>query len=190
MTNKTSTTTASSGRQETATFAAGCFWCVEAVFESVAGVQTVVSGYTGGTIENPTYEQICTGSTGHAEACRITYDPKRISYRELLEIFWQTHDPTTLNRQGQDTGTQYRSAIFYHTDEQKRLAEAYMKELTAAKIWDKPIVTEIAALKKFYTAEAYHQDYYKNNSSQPYCRFVITPKLEKFRKIFQKKLIK
>lgn len=190
MTSDTTSTTTSSGRRETATFAAGCFWCVEAVFQSVDGIISVISGYTGGTVENPTYEQVCSGSTGHAEACQITYDPARISYRELLEIFWQTHDPTTLNRQGQDTGTQYRSAVFYHTEEQKRLAEAYKKELTAAKIWDKPIVTEIAPLKKFYTAEAYHQDYYQKNSSQPYCRFVITPKLEKFRKVFEKKLIK
>ena len=190
MATDTTLKSSSSGRLETATFAAGCFWCVEAIFQNVQGVTSVVSGYTGGTVENPTYEQVCSGSTGHAEACQITYDPAKVSYKELLEVFWQTHDPTTLNRQGNDTGTQYRSAIFYHTDQQKQTAEAYKKELIAAKIWDKPIVTEIAPLKKFYKAETYHQNYYRENSGQPYCRFVITPKLEKFRKVFEKKLVK
>ncbi len=189
-TDTTTSKSSSSGRLETATFAAGCFWCVEAIFQNVQGVTSVVSGYAGGTVENPTYEQVCSGSTGHAEACQISYDPAKVSYKELLEVFWQTHDPTTLNRQGNDSGTQYRSAIFYNTDQQKQTAEAYKKELAAAKIWDKPIVTEIAPLKKFYKAETYHQNYYRENSGQPYCRFVITPKLEKFRKVFEKKLVK
>ena len=190
MATDTTLKSSSSGRLETATFAAGCFWCVEAIFQNVQGVTSVVSGYSGGTVETPTYEQVCSGSTGHAEACQITYDPAKVSYKELLEVFWQTHDPTTLNRQGNDSGTQYRSAIFYNTDQQKQTAEAYKKELAAAKIWDKPIVTEIAPFKKFYKAEAYHQNYYRENSGQPYCRFIITPKLEKFRKVFEKKLVK
>ena len=173
---------------ETATFGAGCFWCVEAVFQNLQGVASVVSGYAGGTVDNPTYEQVCSGATGHAEVCQIHFDPARISYRELLEVFWQTHDPTTLNRQGSDAGTQYRSAIFYHSDQQRQTAELYKKELGAAKIWGSPIVTEIAPFKKFYKAENYHQNYYRQNAGQPYCRFVITPKVEKFRKVFEKKL--
>jgi peptide-methionine (S)-S-oxide reductase len=179
---------ASSGTLETATFGAGCFWCVEAVFQNLQGVASVMSGYAGGTVENPTYEQVCSGATGHAEVCQIQFDPARISYRELLEVFWQTHDPTTLNRQGSDEGTQYRSAIFYHSDRQRQTAELYKKELAAAKIWDRPIVTEIVPFKKFYKAEDYHQNYYRQNAGQPYCRFVITPKVEKFRKVFEKKL--
>jgi peptide-methionine (S)-S-oxide reductase len=175
---------------ETATFAGGCFWCSEAIFQNLQGVLSVVSGYTGGSVENPTYEQVCSGTTGHAEAIQITYDPAKISYKELLEVFWKTHDPTTLNRQGNDTGTQYRSAIFYHSDRQRLTAEAYKKELGAAKIWAGPIVTEIVVFKKFYKAEEYHQNYYRQNAGQPYCRFVITPKVEKFRKVFEKKLIK
>ena len=173
---------------ETATFGAGCFWCVEAVFQNLQGVASVVSGYAGGTVDNPTYEQVCSGATGHAEVCQIHFDPARISYRELLEVFWQTHDPTTLNRQGSDSGTQYRSAIFYHSDLQRQTAEAYKKKLTAEKIWDNPIVTEIVPFKKFYKAEDYHQNYYRQNAGQPYCLFVITPKVEKFRKVFEKKL--
>jgi peptide-methionine (S)-S-oxide reductase len=173
---------------ETATFAGGCFWCVEAIFQNLQGVASVVSGYTGGSVENPTYEQVCSGSTGHAEAIQITFDPAKISYKELLEVFWQTHDPTTLNRQGNDTGTQYRSAIFYHSDQQRQTAALYKKELGAAKIWGSPIVTEIVPFKKFYKAEDYHQNYYRQNAGQPYCRFVITPKVEKFRKVFEKKL--
>ena len=173
---------------ETATFAGGCFWCVEAIFQNLQGVASVVSGYTGGSVENPTYDQVCSGATGHAEAIQITFDPAKISYKELLEVFWQTHDPTTLNRQGNDTGTQYRSAIFYHSDQQRQTAELYKKELVAAKIWGSPIVTEIVPFKKFYKAEDYHQNYYRQNAGQPYCRFVITPKVEKFRKVFEKKL--
>ena len=179
---------ASPAKLETATFGAGCFWCVEAVFQNLQGVASVVSGYAGGTVENPTYEQVCSGATGHAEVCQIHFDPARISYKELLEVFWQTHDPTTLNRQGSDEGTQYRSAIFYHSDQQRQTAELYKKELAAAKIWDRPIVTEIVPFKKFYKAEDYHQNYYRQNAGQPYCRFVITPKVDKFRKVFEKKL--
>lgn len=190
MTTDNAAKSPSSEKPEQATFAAGCFWCVEAVFQSLQGVTSVVSGYSGGTVENPTYEQVSAGSTGHAEACQITFDPAEISYRELLEVFWQTHDPTTLNRQGNDVGTQYRSAVFYHSDAQRRAAEAYKKELDAAKIWDRPIVTEIVPFKKFYRAESYHQNYYRDNPGQPYCRFVITPKLEKFRKVFKKKLVR
>ena len=179
---------ASPAKLETATFGAGCFWCVEAVFQNLQGVASVVSGYAGGTVENPTYEQVCSGATGYAEVCQIHFDPARISYKELLEVFWQTHDPTTLNRQGSDEGTQYRSAIFYHSDQQRQTAELYKKELAAAKIWDRPIVTEIVPFKKFYKAEDYHQNYYRQNAGQPYCRFVITPKVDKFRKVFEKKL--
>jgi peptide-methionine (S)-S-oxide reductase len=182
--------TASPKKLETATFGAGCFWCVEAVFQNVRGVASVTSGYSGGTVPNPSYEQVCSGTTGHAEVCQITFDPAAVSYRELLEVFWQTHDPTTLNRQGNDVGTQYRSAVFYHDERQKQTAEAYRKELDAAKIWDKPIVTEIVPFKTFYKAEGYHQNYYRENANQPYCRFVITPKLEKFKKVFEKKLVK
>lgn len=174
--------------KEAATFGAGCFWCVEAVFERLNGVEKVISGYSGGTVSNPTYEEVCNGTTGHAEVCQIIYDPQKISYKELLEVFWSTHDPTTLNRQGNDVGTQYRSAIFYHNEEQKKLAEEYKRKLTEAKIFDNPIVTEITKLDKFYEAEKYHQDYYNNNKYQPYCMFVITPKLEKFKKVFQEKL--
>jgi peptide-methionine (S)-S-oxide reductase len=173
---------------ETATFGSGCFWCSEAIFERVKGVTSVVSGYSGGTIENPTYEQVCSGKTGHAEAIQITYDPKVVSYPELLEIFWRTHDPTTLNRQGNDVGTQYRSVIFYHNDEQKKLAEEYKKKLDESGAWEKPIVTEISPYKNFYKAESYHQNYYENNPSQGYCSFVIAPKVEKFEKIFKDKL--
>ncbi len=173
---------------ETATFGAGCFWCVEAVFQQLEGVKTVVSGYTGGKVENPTYRQISTGSTGHAEAIQLTYDPQVVSFPELLEVFWQTHDPTTLNRQGADVGTQYRSAVFYHTPEQKELAEKYKKELDASGAFNNPIVTEISPMGKFYKAEDYHQNYYNLNSSQPYCSYVITPKLEKLKKVFKDKL--
>ena len=173
---------------EKATFGSGCFWCSEAIFERVKGVVSVVSGYSGGTVENPTYEQVCTGKTGHAEAVQITYDPKVISYPELLEIFWRTHDPTTLNRQGNDVGTQYRSVIFYHNEEQKKLAEEYKKKLDESGAWDKPIVTEIVPYKNFYRAETYHQDYFKNNPHQGYCSFVIAPKVEKFEKVFKDKL--
>lgn len=171
-----------------ATFGSGCFWCTEAVFELVKGVVKVESGYSGGTVPNPTYEAVCTGLTGHAEVVQIYYDPTIISYIQLLEIFWKTHDPTTLNRQGADVGTQYRSVIFYHNEEQKKLAEEYKKKLDEAKIWNDPIVTEISPFKKFYRAEDYHQNYYVNNPYQGYCSFVITPKIEKFKKVFKDKL--
>ena len=173
---------------ETATFGAGCFWCVEAVFQQLEGVKTVVSGYTGGKVENPTYKQVSAGTTGHAEVIQLTYDPKVVTFPELLEVFWQTHDPTTLNRQGADVGTQYRSAVFYHTPEQKTLAEQYKRELDAASAFNSPIVTEIVPVGNFYKAEDYHQNYYNLNSSQPYCSYVITPKLEKLKKVFKDKL--
>jgi peptide-methionine (S)-S-oxide reductase len=171
-----------------ATFGSGCFWCTEAVFERLNGVHSVVSGYAGGSVENPTYEEVCNGTTGHAEVTQITYDPAEITYTELLEVFWKTHDPTTLNRQGNDVGTQYRSVIFYHDDEQKQLAEKYKEELDKSGAWDKPIVTEISSLTNFYPAEDYHQDYYNNNPNQGYCTFVIAPKVEKFEKVFKHKL--
>ena len=171
-----------------ATFGAGCFWCTEAVFSRLKGVQAAIPGYCGGTVKNPSYQQVCTGSTGHAEAVQVTYDPKLISYPELLEVFWRTHDPTTTNRQGNDVGTQYRSVIFYHSDEQKRLAAEYKKKLDAAGAFNGPIVTEIIPFKDFYRAEDYHQNYFAQNSEQPYCQLVIVPKLEKFKKVFHDKL--
>lgn len=177
-------------KSEIATFGSGCFWCTEAIFERVKGVQKVISGYSGGITENPSYEEVCTGTTGHAECTQIYYDPTVVSYDELLEIFWKTHDPTTLNRQGNDVGTQYRSVIFYHNQEQKQKAEYYKNKLEAEKIWDKPIVTEITEFRKFYPAEDYHQNYYDNNPGQGYCAFVITPKIEKFEKIFKDKVKK
>jgi peptide-methionine (S)-S-oxide reductase len=173
---------------DTVTFASGCFWCVEAIFQNVKGVQKVVSGYSGGHVEDPSYEEVCTGTTGHAEACQITYDPKQISYAELLEVFWKTHDPTTLNQQGNDHGTQYRSAVFYHNEEQKKLAEHYKKELDVSGAFDAPIVTEITPYKNFYKAENYHQNYYNEHGIQPYCMLVIRPKVEKFKKVFKDKL--
>lgn len=173
-----------------ATFGSGCFWCTEAIFERVNGVVSAVSGYSGGKTENPTYKEVCEGTTGHAECSQITFDPAVISYDELLEIFWKTHDPTTLNRQGNDVGTQYRSVIFYHNEEQKQKAEYYKSKLSEEKIWPNPIVTEITQFQKFYPAEDYHQEYYENNPYQGYCAFVITPKVEKFEKIFKDKLKK
>ena len=175
---------------EKATFGSGCFWCTEAIFENLNGVHSVVSGYAGGLVLNPTYEEVCAGTTGHAEVTQITYDPSVITYDELLEVFWKTHDPTTLNRQGNDAGPQYRSVIFYHNDEQKKLAEKYKAELDKSGAWDKPIVTEISPLTNYFPAEDYHQDYYNNNPNQGYCAFVIGPKLEKFRKVFKDKLKK
>ena len=175
---------------ETATFGSGCFWCIEAIFERVKGVSKVVSGYSGGEVDNPTYKEVCNGTTGHAECTQIIFDPAFITYDELLEIFWKMHDPTTLNRQGNDVGTQYRSVIFYHNDKQKQKAEYYKNKLTEEKIWDKPIVTEITKFEKFYPAEDYHQEYYENNQNQGYCAYVITPKVEKFEKIFKDKLKK
>jgi len=175
---------------DTATFGAGCFWCVEAIFEQLNGVHAVESGYSGGHVKNPSYREVCTGTTGHAEACQILFDPAVISFVELLEVFWQTHDPTTLNRQGPDVGTQYRSVIFYHNAEQRKLAEDMKSRLAEAKIWNNPIVTEIVPFREFYIAEDYHQEYYFQNTAQPYCSTVITPKIEKFRKVFADKLKK
>jgi peptide-methionine (S)-S-oxide reductase len=173
---------------EQATFAAGCFWCVEAVFQDVRGVERVVSGYTGGKKPNPTYEEVSTGRTGHAEALQITFDPSVVSYRDLLEIFWHTHDPTTLNRQGPDAGTQYRSAIFYHNEEQRNDAEESKRAIEAEKVWPDPIVTEIVPFTVFYDAEDYHQNYFKNNPDQMYCALTINPKVRKFRIAFREKL--
>jgi len=175
-------------KMELATFGSGCFWCTEAIFEKVKGVESVVSGYSGGKVKNPTYREVCTGNTGHAEVVQLIYNPEIIAYKELLEIFWKMHDPTTLNRQGADVGTQYRSVIFYHTDEQKKTAETYKKKLDEANIFKKPIVTEITPFASFYKADDYHQEYYENNKFQPYCSFVITPKMEKFKKVFKDKL--
>ncbi len=171
-----------------ATFGAGCFWCVEAVFEQLKGVEKVVSGYSGGSVPNPTYKQVCEGNTGHAEVCRIYFDPSVVTYDELLEVFWQTHDPTTLNRQGNDVGTQYRSVIFWHDAKQKELAEFYKKKLDESGVYNAPIVTEITGATDFYVAEDYHQNYFDENGTQPYCAFVIKPKVEKFKKVFKDKL--
>lgn len=173
---------------ETAIFAGGCFWCTEAFFTDLKGVQKVVSGYIGGTTENPTYKEVCSGYTGHAEAIQITFDPAQVAYEDLLEIFFATHDPTTLNRQGADVGTQYRSEIFYTTEAQKAAAENFIKLLTDQNIFDKKIVTRISAATKFYPAEDYHQDYYALNPNQPYCQAVIAPKLAKLKKNYQSKL--
>jgi peptide-methionine (S)-S-oxide reductase len=173
---------------EIATFGSGCFWCTEAIFQQLDGVKEAVSGYSGGKVKNPTYKEVCTGNTGHAEVIQVSYNPEIISFEELLEVFWQTHDPTTLNRQGADVGTQYRSAIFYHSEEQKELAEAYKKKLDEANVFNNPIVTEITEFETFYKADDYHQEYYDNNKAQPYCNFVITPKIEKFKKVFRDKL--
>jgi peptide-methionine (S)-S-oxide reductase len=170
---------------DTATFGAGCFWCIEAVFQQLDGVTGVTSGYAGGTVPDPTYEAVCTGKTGHAEVAQITYDPKKIGYEKLLEVFWTAHDPTTMNRQGADVGTQYRSAIFYHNERQKELAEKYKAKLDASGAFDAPIVTEIVPLRAFYGAEGYHQNYYDDNPNKPYCMFVIAPKVEKIRSVFK-----
>ena len=177
-----------SGTLQRATFGNGCFWCTEAIFLRLKGVKSVMPGYSGGHVENPTYEEVCTGETGHAEAIQILYDPEVLSYDALLEVFWKTHDPTTKNRQGNDVGPQYRSIIFYHSSEQKRLAEAYKAKLDKEGIWKKPIVTEIEPFTRFWPAEDYHRNYYENNPSKGYCRVVITPKIEKFEKIFSDRL--
>lgn len=177
-----------SSAMETATLGGGCFWCVEAIYQDVIGVHKVVSGYAGGTVENPTYEEVCSGTTGHAEVVQIAFDPTVISFEEILFIFWCTHDPTTLNRQGNDVGTQYRSVIYYHDEEQKKIAEQSMAETDASDLWPDPIVTEIAPLPIFYEGEAYHQNYFVDNPYQPYCIFVINPKVQKFRKSFRNKL--
>jgi peptide-methionine (S)-S-oxide reductase len=177
-------------KTDTVTFGNGCFWCTEAIFQDVEGVLSVESGYSGGHVDNPTYEQIGTGVTGHAECLNIIYDPSKVTYDELLEIFWQTHDPTTLNRQGNDIGPQYRSVIFYHNQQQKEVAEKYKAALDKSGAFPRPIVTTMEPFTKFYKAENYHQNYYNENGSQPYCQFVIRPKVEKFRKVFKDKLKK
>ncbi len=177
-----------SGRKEVATLGGGCFWCLEAVYDQLRGVEDVVSGYAGGHVPNPSYEQVCTGTTGHAEVVQVTFDPQTISFREILQVFFAIHDPTTLNRQGADVGTQYRSAIFYHSPEQKAVAEQMIAELNAARLWPRPIVTEVTPFTAFYPAEAYHQEYFARNPGQGYCAFVIAPKVAKFRKEFMAKL--
>ncbi|HEX4886893.1 MAG TPA: peptide-methionine (S)-S-oxide reductase MsrA [Luteibaculaceae bacterium] len=177
---------AQSGKgMDTATFGAGCFWCVEAVFQQLNGVKSVSSGYAGGQIKNPSYKEVCTGRTGHAEVCQVVFDPSVISYSTLLEAFWSSHDPTTLNRQGADVGTQYRSVIFYHNAQQERAARDLKESLDRSGAFEKPIVTEISPFEIMYKAEDYHQNYYNQNGDQPYCQFVIQPKLEKFRKVFK-----
>jgi peptide-methionine (S)-S-oxide reductase len=173
---------------EKATFGSGCFWCTEAVFQELKGVYRVQSGYSGGHVKDPTYEQVCSGTTGHAEVVQVSFDPAEISYAELLEVFWHSHDPTTLNRQGNDVGTQYRSAIFYHNDQQRELAEHYQQQLDKASAFNAPIVTEIVPYRQFYPGESYHQNYYADNPRQPYCSVVIRPKVEKIKKVFQDKL--
>ncbi|HUS03882.1 MAG TPA: peptide-methionine (S)-S-oxide reductase MsrA [Chitinophagaceae bacterium] len=173
---------------ETATFGTGCFWCTEAVFQQLDGVIKVVSGYSGGHVKNPTYEQVCDKRTGHAECLDIEYDTTKITFDELLEVFWKSHDPTTLNRQGNDEGPQYRSVIFYHNEEQKEKAEKYKAVLDNSKVFDKPVVTEISPFTIFYPAENYHQDYYNNHGSQPYCSYIIRPKIEKIKMLFKDKL--
>ncbi len=175
-------------KTETATLAGGCFWCLEAVYQELDGVTGIVSGYTGGHVKNPTYEQVCGKNTGHAEVVQVTFDPSRLTYRELLEVFFSIHDPTTRDRQGNDVGPQYRSAIFHHDDGQKAVAEAIIAELAAEHAFADPIVTEVVPLGDFYPAERYHQDYYRQNTSQPYCSFVISPKIAKFRKKFASRL--
>jgi peptide-methionine (S)-S-oxide reductase len=171
-----------------ATFGSGCFWCTEAIFQNLKGVETAVSGYSGGRVPDPTYRAVCSGTTGHAEVIQVKYDPKVISYEELLEVFWRTHDPTTLNRQGNDVGTQYRSVVFYHDAEQQRTAEEYKNRLNDAGVFHDPIVTEISPYRDFYAAENYHQDYFELNGREPYCSLVIRPKLEKFKKVFGDKV--
>jgi len=178
----------SSTPMDTVTFGAGCFWCVEAVFQRLKGVQSIKSGYSGGSVKNPSYKEVCNGTTGHAEVCQVIYNKEEIAFEELLEVFWKTHDPTTLNRQGNDFGTQYRSVIFYHSEEQKGLAEKYKSKLNEAKAYENPVITEITAFTNFYPAEDYHQNYFNANGSEPYCKFVIQPKLEKFEKVFKDKI--
>lgn len=177
-------------KYELATFGGGCFWCTEAMFDQLKGVESAISGYSGGTKENPTYEEVCSGTTGHAEVIQVKYDPNKITFLELLEVFFKTHDPTTLNRQGGDKGTQYRSVVFYHNPEQKQQTEQIINELTKEKIWNNPIVTEIAGYSKFYSAEAYHQEYFVNNPQNQYCQMVVTPKVQKFEKLFKDKIKK
>ncbi len=169
---------------EVATLGAGCFWCVEAIFQDIKGVKKVESGYSGGSVKNPSYKEVCNGTTGHAEVVQVTFNPKEVSFASILEVFFSTHDPTTLNRQGADVGTQYRSAIFYHSEEQKKVAEIAKEAAQASGDWPNPIVTEITSYSNFYKAEDYHQDYYNQNGTQPYCQIVITPKIDKFKKKF------
>ena len=176
--------------RENATLAGGCFWCLEAVFNELRGVERVVSGYAGGSVPAPTYQDVCAGTTGHAEVVQVTFDPQVVSFRQLLEVFFTIHDPTTLNRQGADVGTQYRSAIFYHSPEQKETAARVIAELNEARLWDAPVVTEIAPLTQFYPAEDYHQEYYQRNPQQGYCRAIIAPKVAKFRKQYLEQLKK
>jgi len=175
-------------KAEVATLTGDCFWCLEAVFREVDGVEDVISGYTGGTTVNPTYQEVCTNTTGHAEAVQLTFNPGKISYREILQIFFSVHDPTTLNQQGEDVGTQYRSVIFYHNDRQKAIAEALIRELNEAHLWEKPIVTQVVPLDKFYPAEDYHREYFLRHPEQAYCQAVISPKVNKFRKQWAKRL--
>jgi peptide-methionine (S)-S-oxide reductase len=176
--------------RETATLAGGCFWCLEAIYDELRGVEDVVSGYSGGNVPNPSYEMVCTGTTGHAEAVQITFNSKAISFKQILQVFFTIHDPTTLNRQGPDAGTQYRSAIFYHSPEQKAIAEQLIAELEASRVWDHPIVTKVTPFERFYPAEGYHQEYFKRNPDQAYCRIVILPKVAKFRKRYLDELKK
>jgi peptide-methionine (S)-S-oxide reductase len=178
------------GKTELATLAGGCFWCMEAVFDDLNGVLSVESGYSGGHVANPTYKQVCSEITGHAEAVQLTFDPSVISYKDILNVFFAVHDPTTLNRQGNDVGTSYRSAIFYHSDEQKAIAQEVIRKLTTQKLWPNPIVTEVTKFDNFYIAEDYHQEYFANNPDQPYCRVVVAPKVAKFRKQYFDRLKK
>jgi peptide-methionine (S)-S-oxide reductase len=171
-----------SSRTEVATLGGGCFWCLEAVYQELRGVEKVESGYSGGDVPNPTYRQVCSETTGHAEVVQVTFDPNEVSYRDILEVYFTIHDPTTLNRQGADVGTQYRSVIFYHTEEQKRTAEEVISEIEAEGIWNSPILTEVVPLDEFYVAEDYHQNYFRNHGFQPYCQVIIAPKVAKFRK--------
>lgn len=176
------------GALETATLGGGCFWCLEAVFDELEGVRSVESGYSGGSMANPSYEQVCTGRTGHAEVIQVTFDPAEISFRDILEVFFAFHDPTTLNRQGADVGTQYRSVIFYHSPEQKAAAQQVIQELESQKIWPNPVVTQLEPLQEFYLAEDYHQEYYRLNGQQPYCQIVISPKMKKLRELYRQRL--
>lgn len=189
-TNITAENNTSGKKLDTITLGAGCFWCVEAVFQELKGVEKVVSGYSGGHVDNPSYEEVCSKTTGHAEVCQLAYDPSVISIDEILEVYWQTHDPTTMNRQGNDAGPQYRSVIFYHNNEQKEKAEYYKKQLDSSGAFRAPIVTTIEPIKNFFAAEDYHQNYYRSNPGQGYCAYVIQPKMEKFRKVFKDKLKK
>lgn len=187
---KSSMTIDTNKNLDTATFGAGCFWCVEAQFQLLDGVLSVSSGFMGGFIKNPAYKEVCMGTTGHAEVCQVIFDTSKISYESLLEAFWQSHDPTQLNRQGYDVGTQYRSVIFYHNELQKQLSEKYKAALNSSGAWEKPVVTEISAASTFYKAEDYHQNYFNQNGEQPYCSYVIQPKVDKFKKVFKDKLKK